>query len=67
MSGNGRSFDGLYFDGSKKAKPSPAYGMNPEVFETPPKTFAESPYAANDGFAAVTAATPYYYRVRLRE
>jgi hypothetical protein len=41
--------------------------MNPEVFETPPKTFAESPYAANDGFAAVTAATPYYYRVRLRE
>ena len=52
------SLPGLYLAGNKNAYPLPAYGMKPEVLEMPPKTLAESPYAAKDGFAAVKAAAP---------
>ena len=67
VSGNGLSLDGLYLDGSKNAYPLPAYGMKPDVLETPPKTLAESPYAANDGFAAVNAAAPCVQNGGFRE
>lgn len=67
VSGNGLSLDGLYLDGSKNAYPLPAYGMKPDVLEMPPKTLAESPYAANDGFAAVNAAAPCVQKGGFRE
>jgi len=41
--------------------------MKPDVLETPPKTLAESPYAANDGFAAVKAAAPCVRKGGFRE
>jgi len=41
--------------------------MKPDVLETPPKTLAESPYAANDGFAAVNAAAPCVQNGGFRE
>jgi hypothetical protein len=41
--------------------------MKPDVLEMPPKTLAESPYAANDGFAAVNAAAPCVQNGGFRE